>query len=271
MKKEPRTALVVGASKGIGRALALALARRGADVAVMARGPAALALCEAELEAAVTTKGQRVLSRALDARDPDATREALAWARRELGPFDLVASCAGSCRPASFESIDVRAAREAFDSNFFATWNVCQAALAHLAPGGVLLPTASVAGHIGLFGYTAYAASKFAVIGFAESLRSELAGRGQRISVLCPPDTDTPGFEEERRLRPPETEAICGNAGLLEAVLIAEYTLSRLRHDDFIIMPGRMARLTWWVKRVFPGLVYAQMDATVRRARALGA
>src|SRR5438477_366286 len=71
---------------------------------------------------------------------------------------------------------------------------------------------ASLAGLIGVFGYTDYCASKFAIVGFSEALRSELKPHGIMVSVLCPPDVDTPGFAVENTTKPPETVAISEGA-----------------------------------------------------------
>ncbi len=78
--------------------------------------------------------------------------------------------------------------------------------------GGHIVNVASVAGFVGLYGYTAYAASKFAVIGLSESLRQELKPLGIAVSVVCPPDVDTPGLAAELALRPRETERLAGGS-----------------------------------------------------------
>ncbi len=264
-----RACLVIGGSKGIGRALAQQLVSRGADVAIVARGRPALEGASLELSSSRRFANQQVHAHCADVTDPDKTQEVIAKIVSELGrPPEVVFVCSGSCRPAAFADISPAMAQEVMALNFFGVWNVAQAVVPWMREsGGVIVPTASVAGFVGLYGYTAYAASKFAIVGFAESLRSELVGSGVRVAVLCPPDTLTPGLSEERKMRPPETAAISSGASVLSPDEVAHFALEALGTGAFVIIPGRAARFTCWVKRLFPGLVRANLDATVRKVR----
>jgi 3-dehydrosphinganine reductase len=124
-----------------------------------------------------------------------------------------------------------------------------------------------VAGYLGLFGYSAYAPAKAAVISLGEVLRQEVAARGVRVSVLCPPDTRTPGFEEENRSRPHETRVLAGKAGLMEADVVARRYVRALRRGRFLITVNAGSwgyhRLKGW----FPETVRRTVDRVVARAR----
>ncbi len=261
--------IVVGATKGIGLALARQLVGKGADVALIARGLHGLESTRAALEQTRTGPQQIISCHQADVIQPQSALEALQEAMRCLGRSPaLVLICSGSALAGAFEDLSLETAQQVMASNFYGIWNVTHAVLpAMRKEGGVIVATASVAGLIGTYGYTAYSAAKFAVIGFAESLRTELTGSGVRLSVLCPPDTDTPGLAEERKTRPAETEALAESSGILSADEVAAYTLEKLKSDEFLIIPGAMARLSCLAKRLAPGIVFAQMDSTVRKVQ----
>ena len=82
--------------------------------------------------------------------------------------------------------------------------------------GGRIVFVSSQAGQVGIFGFSAYSPSKFAVVGLAQVLRMELQAHGIFVSVAYPPDTDTPGFEEENKCKPEETKLISETAGLFQ-------------------------------------------------------
>jgi short-subunit dehydrogenase len=119
---------------------------------------------------------------------------------------------------------------------------------------------------VGVFGLTDYCASKFAVMGFSEALRAELASCGVGVSVLCPPDTDTPGFEIENRSKPAETRAVSEGAGLMTADAVAAALLAGLARGERVIVPGRDGKLVWWTKRLAPSLLERFMNRTIRRS-----
>jgi short-subunit dehydrogenase len=84
-----------------------------------------------------------------------------------------------------------------------------RACFAHrFATGNAATQVSSVAGQVGVFGYTAYSASKFALTGFAQCLQMELKRDNVYVSLLFPPDTDTPMFVEENKIKPAETKEI---------------------------------------------------------------
>jgi short-subunit dehydrogenase len=120
---------------------------------------------------------------------------------------------------------------------------------------------------IGVFGYTDYCASKFALVGFSEALRAELRRDRIAVSVLCPPDTDTPALAEENRTKPPETHAASAGASLLSADAVADALLAGIARRRFLIIPGREARFAYLMKRFFPGVVTWVMDRQIEKAR----
>jgi short-subunit dehydrogenase len=119
---------------------------------------------------------------------------------------------------------------------------------------------------MGVYGYTDYAASKFALMGLTESLKSELKPCGVGVSILCPPDTDTPGFEVENRNKPAETVAVSEGGGLMRPEQVAEALIKGMEKGRFVIAPGS-AKTIYLLKRHFPWLVDLVMDQGIKKAQ----
>ena len=179
-----RTALITGAGTGIGRAIALRLARDGWTVAVNDLASTRAAQVAREVDAA----GGRGVAVVADVGDREAVRRMVADALAALGALDLLVNNAGLCRLgpiAEFPEADWRATfRVNVDGAFFC----CQAVLPHmLARGrGNIVNLASWSGKAGAPFFGAYCASKFAVIGLTQSLAKEVAGQGIRVNAVCP-------------------------------------------------------------------------------------
>lgn len=264
-----RRALVTGGSSGIGRATALQLAEVGAHVAILARGEAALASVRAELGSRARGSEQRFAAIPCDVADPAQVEHAVAAAIAALGGLDLVVNNAGIARAARFEDTTLDDFRRVLDINFLGAVHVVRAALPTLrAQGhGDIANVASLAGVVAVYGYSAYAPSKFALAAFSEVLRQELRPHGIRVAVCHPPDVDTPMLEAENRTKPPETRALAGNASLLSADAVAAALLDGIARGRAEIIPGRSARLLAWAARLAPGVVRFVVDREIRRAR----
>ena len=264
-----RRALVTGGSSGIGRATALRLAERGAHVAILARGEAALASVRAELARAAPRSEQRFAAIPCDVADAAQVADAVAAAIAALGGLDLVVNNAGIPRAARFEDTSAEEFRRVLDVNFLGAVHVVRAALPELrAQGhGDVANVSSLAGLVAIYGYSAYAPSKFALAAFSEVLRQELRPYGIRVAACFPPDTDTPQLAAENVTKPPETRALAGNASLLSAEAVADALLAGIARGRAVIIPGRSARLLAWVARLAPGIVRLVVDREVARSR----
>jgi short-subunit dehydrogenase len=178
-------AAVTGAASGIGRALALELAARGADLALADRDQAGLASVAAKLGSK-----QKVTTHRIDVGDP-ADVKAFAQAAIAAHPsLNIVINNAGVALMGQFSEIDQSQMEWLMNINFWGTVHATRAFLPHLAlrPEAHIVNVSSIFGIIGPPGQTAYSASKFAVRGFSESLRHELqtAGSPVRLSVVHP-------------------------------------------------------------------------------------
>jgi short-subunit dehydrogenase len=259
---------IPGGSTGIGLAAAKRLAARGAHVAIFARRPEPLAAAAAAIAQQRRHDAQRVVWRQLDVTDAVQVHSVLAATIVEVGAPDVLINCVGRAIPEYFERISVEQLDETMRINLYGCWHATRALLPHMRDrGGYIVNVASLAGLIGVFGYADYAAAKFAVVGLSEVLRSELASHGIAVSVLCPPDTDTPGFARENTSKPAETRAVSAGGGMLSPEQVADALLAGMAKRSFLIIPGREARLSHLIKRLFPGVAQRLMDRQVRRLK----
>jgi 3-dehydrosphinganine reductase len=260
-----RPVLITGGSRGIGRAVAFELASQGAPVFLVARGAEALESTWTQVRARWPSLPAGRFP--ADVRDPDAMVAAVEAMRSELGSVGGVVCNAGLARPGYFEDLSEEVFKRSFEVSYLGSVWTVRAALPHLAPGSFISLVSSVAGYVGLFGYSAYAPAKAAVISLAEVLRQELAPRGVRVSVLCPPDTRTPGFEEENRTKPHETRVLAGKGGLMDADVVARRYVRALRRGRFLINVNARSWAYHRLKGWFPEIVRRAMDRMVARAR----
>jgi 3-dehydrosphinganine reductase len=256
---------IVGGSLGIGLAVAPRVAALGAEVTILARQRERLEQAAATVRAACRRPEQTVTWRQLDVGDHDQVAATMQTLVAERGAPDVLINCAGRAYPRRFEDISYAQFAETMLVNLHGCWNTVQALLPHMKAkgGGYIVNTSSIAGLIGVFGYTDYCASKFALVGFSEALRSELRPHGITVSVLCPPDTDTPGFVTENLTKPEETRAISATAQVLPPAAIADALLRGMARRTFLIIPGRDGRLGVLAQRLVPGVVRWVMDRTV--------
>ena len=183
-----RVALVTGASSGIGRAVALALAREGADVVVAARRIDRLDALRDEL----LELGVRALVLGLDVSDEAACRDAVARTVAELGGLDILVNNAGVMLLGTVEGADTEDWRRMMGTNVLGLMYLTHAALPHLLHRrGVLVQMSSTAGRTARAGVAAYNASKWAVNAFSEGLRQEVTARGVRVVVIEPGIVET--------------------------------------------------------------------------------
>jgi NAD(P)-dependent dehydrogenase (short-subunit alcohol dehydrogenase family) len=185
-----RTALVTGASRGIGRALALGLARAGADVAVSARDESLLSSLADE----VATLGRKAVVLPADVTDADACHALVADAIGGLGHLDvLVNNAGGSTFFGPLSELRFRGWEKTMRLNVDSVVHLCQAAGAHMTERGTgsVVNVSSVAGLGGTPMMAAYGASKAAVISLTRTLAFEWGRSGVRVNALCPGWTRT--------------------------------------------------------------------------------
>lgn len=195
MRFQGRRAVVSGGSSGIGLALACQLAAEGAHVALVARDPGRLA--QAREQVAAVARGGTVSVHPVDVTD-DAAVAALPGAVQEAlgGVCDLLICNQGYARCAPIQEVAVDDFQALLDTNLLGHVRLVKAfepGMRSLGRGDIRLVT-SMLGFMSFYGYGAYSASKFGIVGFAEALRQELLPHGVRVGVFYPPTTETPGL-----------------------------------------------------------------------------
>jgi 3-oxoacyl-[acyl-carrier protein] reductase len=178
------TALVTGAAKNIGRAIAARLAADGFDVACVGRSVESLADVVRDVEAA----GRQALALAADVADADAAREAVETTVTRLGRLDVLVNNAGITRDKLLLRMDGTDFDRVIEVNLKGVFHFCKAAAKPMMKqrGGRIVNITSVIGIRGNEGQANYAASKAGIIGFSKSLARELASRGVLVNAVAP-------------------------------------------------------------------------------------
>lgn len=178
-----KTAIVTGASSGIGKALALELADLGANVVIGARNEEKLRELAADIEA----KGVGAEWRVTDVAKEGDCRGLIEAAVRKFGGIDILICNAGVSMRALFDEVDMSVIHRLMDVNFWGTVYCVKYALPYIqASRGSVAGVSSVAGIHGLPGRTGYSASKYAMTGFLETIRIENLRKGVHVMIACP-------------------------------------------------------------------------------------
>ena len=269
MNLSQSVALITGGSSGIGLATAKLLAAGGAHVWLVARDEARLHAALAEVNAARRTTMQCCGALSADISNAD---EATAAVRRVAAIVDspsVIVNSAGIVFPGYVEEFDPTECRRQIEVNYLGAVYVTQAALPAMLErcAGHIVNVCSVAGFLGVFGYTAYCGSKYALRGYSDVLRVELKPRGIHVSIVFPPDTDTPQLVNERATRPPEVDIILGRkVSTKSPEFVARAILDGIAHRRYIITPGLDTTILYWLCGVVGPLQYRIMDGLVAHA-----
>ena len=214
-----QTALISGASRGIGLAIARALAREGCNLILTSRNEKALA----KLSREVASRKSRVLAHACDVRDPHSVDDLFREIRREFRRIDIVINNAGIAHPnLTISKLPYPVWKDVFATNVDGTFLITQAALAMIPRGGTIVNNLSIAATRVFAGSAAYNASKHAALGLTNTLREELRPKGIRVIGLMPGATDTDIWKTiwpeapRKKMMPPATVA----KAVVEAILL---------------------------------------------------
>jgi 3-dehydrosphinganine reductase len=177
---------------------------------------------------------------------------------------------AGITQPGYVQDLPLKIFEQLMQVNYFGTVYATAAALPAMIQrgSGHIINISSMAGYMGVFGYTAYGASKYAVAGYSEALRAELKPHGIRVSVAFPPDTDTPQLHYEAPYKPAETKAISGNAKALSAEVVAASILRQAEKGRYLVFPGTDSRLFYILTSKLPkSLIFMILDSMAAGAK----
>ncbi len=231
-------AFITGGSSGIGFAAAWELAIKGYSLALFARDAAKLlAARDALLEAAPDIDVEVF---AVDVANRASFVETLKAAVRKIGPPDMAIASAGIAEPGLFREQSFEQHRRHMDVNYFGTLTFIETLRGPMAAagGGRFGLIASGAAFFGIYGYGAYAPSKFALRGLAEILHLELENTNISVTLIYPPDTDTPQLEAEKRTKPSATQEITEGGGLWQPVDVAGRLIKGMEAGKPVVTPG---------------------------------
>ena len=233
-----RLALITGANRGIGLAVARALAREGCNLIITGRDERALGKARAELEKLQPEKRNAyVLPQSCDVRSPDSVDYLFALARGLHKPLDVLINNAGIGHPnRTVSELPYPTWMEVIDTNLNGLFLVTQAALAVMKRGGTIVNNLSIAAERVFPGSAAYTASKHGALGFTDTLREELRPKGIRVIALMPGATDTAIWDAmwpkapRRKMMSAETVA----RTVVNALLLPENTTV----ETIVVMPS---------------------------------
>jgi len=258
-----KVVLVTGGSSGIGLAAAKQLAAAGAHVWLAARRIELLEPALREMQAARSDSFQKFGIVPADVSDSQQSKQIVETVTKAAGAPDILINAAGISRPGYVQELPPEVFERLMQVNYLGTAYVTAAVLPAMMQrgSGHIINVSSMAGYMGVFGYSAYGATKYAVAGYSEALRAEMKPYGIHVSVAFPPDTNTPGFADDQPFIPAETRAISGNAKALSAEKVASAILHQAVKGRFMIFPGTDARLFYYATSKLPkGLVFSVLD-----------
>ncbi|OCP24629.1 MULTISPECIES: SDR family oxidoreductase [unclassified Ensifer] len=254
--------IITGGSSGIGLAIASIYAGRGARLSLIARSSEILKHAQDELASKSTSAGDVRIETADVAKEVEIAA-AIHRCEAAFGPCDILVTSAGVVEPGRFEELPSTAFQRQMETNFSGTVHAVRAVYAGMKQRqrGKIMMISSGAGLLGIYGYSAYCASKFALHGFAQALRSEARAHGIDVSICFPPDTQTPQFQRELAFRPPEAAAVMGTVSPWPAEAVARKVVAGIERGRFEIYfgltlfllgrfgPAVRPLLNWWFNR----------------------
>ncbi len=190
MSIQGKTALVTGATRGIGRAIALELARRGIKKLILvARDRQRLA----EVATEIKTHGVEAICLAIDLTEPRIVNLAITSALRSYGAVDILINCAGVAHQTPFLQSKLFKVREEVSLNLLGTYTITRLVARQMAARkeGTIVNVSSLMGKLAAPTMATYSATKFALLGFTQALRGELAAYNIRVIALLPTLTET--------------------------------------------------------------------------------
>jgi len=261
--------LITGGSSGIGLALAQQLTKEGARVWVLARDKKKLNLALEKLSQNKINPEQEIGTIRGDITDKKQINSILETWIKTHGAPDLLINSAGVAHPGYFNELDTEIFEWTMQVNFYGTVFVTKTIVPYMISrgSGHIINISSEAGFIGVFGYTAYGASKYAVRGFSDALRSELKPLGISMSIVFPPDTDTPQLIYENQYKPFETKAIAGTKKPMSADKVAAIILNHVRKNNYMIIPSFEGRIFYRLSSLLKRGTYVIIDFMVKNAQ----
>lgn len=260
-------AFVTGGSSGIGLAAARQLARQGHDIALFARDPGKLATAREAILADVPSVTVREYP--VDVSSRVEITAAVAAAAQTMGAPAYAIASAGIAEPGLFTEQPLETHERHMAVNYFGalyfTHAVADAMKAH--GGGKIGLISSVAAFFGIYGYSAYAPSKFAVSGLGEVLHLELAEHGISVTTMHPSDTDTPQLEAEKATKPAATAEIAEGGGVFQPEDVAARLIAAMDAGKASVSTGAAMSLLGRISSLIAPILRRHQRRIIRKHR----
>jgi uncharacterized protein len=263
VKIEGSRALVTGASSGIGRATALELAKRGADLVIVARRSDLLESAADEIR----QLGRQCTVIVADLSTREGCTAAAQQALEAHSSIDILVNNAGFALFDELATASTEDLRSMMDLNYFAALDLTQALLPQMISrrSGAIVNIASIAGIMGFFRMGGYCATKFAMVGMSEAMRDELYPTGVRVSLVCPGTVETDFFvKAERRKMPSASRLILA----IKPQSVARAVARAVENGSYRIILPAGAALFMKFKEIFPRTAHALMRNVSRAIEA---
>jgi short-subunit dehydrogenase len=253
--------ILTGASSGIGHALALQLAEQGAHLVLASRSQERLA----SLAESIRSRGGSAVVVPTDVVDPAQRTRLIEEARSALGGIDILINNAGVGAFGFFEDADEERLRRLMEVNFFGATELTRLALPHLRVGRnpMIVNVASVLGRRAIPTCVEYCASKFAMVGWSEALRAELARHGIHVLLVCPGGVET---EFDANLIEGRTRRVFRSRKRMSADRCARIIVRAMRRRKNEVVITASAKLVVWLNALAPRLVDWAVARYARRA-----
>jgi 3-dehydrosphinganine reductase len=266
MINQGKWVFITGGSSGIGLALANEFAFSGANIAILARREDVLSQAVEIISRKCQYPEQKVISIQADVADVSTLLPALQQFEETYGCPDILINSAGITYPGKFHTLPYDTLRSLMEVNYLGTAYVTRAFINGMLKrgSGHIVNISSVAGFLGTYGYSAYGASKFAIRGFSDALRAEYKLRGIKVSVVFPPDTETPQLEFEKDLKPAITRELSESTGIMQADQVAAIIFRDMQKGRYTIIPGFNSWFLYHISHFLGDFTYAVMDWMIR-------
>ena len=260
---------ITGGSSGIGLILACRMAALGADVLLLARSENRLEKAVEKVTGHACFSDQKVMHLTVDVGNPVAVQNKMSVAVEQFGTPDILVLSAGINTAADhFENITHEMFSTVMNVNVCGVREMIHTLLPHMkGKKSHVVILSSAAALFGMFGYTAYATSKAALMGFAESLRYELKPLGMPVTILFPPEVDTPMNIGEAETLPPQARAVKNLSGLLTPEFVAQKIIKAIEKKRYFVIPDARTRMLYLLHRLSNGALSRWIsDFVIKRA-----
>jgi 3-dehydrosphinganine reductase len=203
-----------------------------------------------------------------DVRNLEQVEQLIDQIHRDIGSIDILINSAGVAHPGYIPNLDLEVFRWMMDTNYFGIVHTVKKVLPEMIArgSGSIINIGSLAAYIGLFGYSAYGASKFAVRGFTESLRMEAKPHHIHVGLVVPPDTETPQLTYENQYKPLELKYLYPFIKAIAPEKVAKSVVEGVIHRKYEIIPDSGVKLILLLHRFAGPFSYNVLDWLLTRS-----